>query len=371
MSETAGPDDGLDNPEGRSLATSSTGPQTEVVRAITAYADVKAALRDWTVFSSDFIGELDVRAYRQYPLEADPPTHTDYRAVIAPWFHRQRVAELDGPIRAIAVNLVAKLATAGHAEAIHELALPMVVQSLGVAFGRPQDVDEWLSWGPRIFDIDGRRDGRRLDAYLARVFDEVERRPREDIFSHLASSTFQGRPLTRLEKLGFASLVLAGGRDTVVNLIGAAIWRLASHEDERSRLAADPSLLPTALDELLRYLSPLPHMERKLTRTADGYPSGSQVALSFLSANHDPSEFSDPGAIDLSRRPNHHLAFGNGPHTCLGAHLGKLEARVFLEELLAVAPHFSLSDDPEIAWQPVGDSEVPQEFVSLPIALVR
>jgi cytochrome P450 len=164
---------------------------------------------------------------------------------------------------------------------------------------------------------------------------------------------------------------LAGGRDTVVNLISAAIWRLASYPDERARLAADLSLLPTALDELLRYLSPLPHMERKLTRTVDGSPSGSQVVLSFVSANHDPSVFSDPGTIDLSRRPNHHLAFGNGPHTCIGAHLGKLEARVFLEELLRAAPPFALADQAGIVWQAVGDSEVPQEFVSLPIALVR
>ena len=370
MGEKAGPDDGLDNPEARSLAASSAGPETETVPAISTYADVKAALRDWSVFSSDFIGELDVRTYRQYPLEADPPAHSEYRAVISPWFHRQRMAELEQPIRAIAANRVAKLASAGRTEAVHDLALPMVVQSLGVVLGRPQDVDEWLTWGPRIFDIDGQRDGRRLDAYLARVFDEVERRPGEDFFSHLASSRFGGRPLTRLEKQGFGSLVLAGGRDTVVNLISAAIWRLASYPDERARLAAELSLLPTALDELLRYLSPLPHMERKLTRTVDGSPSGSQVVLSFVSANHDPSVFSDPGTIDLSRHPNHHLAFGNGPHTCIGAHLGKLEARVFLEELLRDAPHFALADRPEIVWQAVGDSVVPQEFVSMPIALV-
>lgn len=338
---------------------------------MTTYAAVKAALRDWAVYSSDFQGQLDVRSYRQYPVEADPPAHSEYRAVIAPWFHRQRVAELEQPIRAIAADLAAELVSAGQAEAVHDLALPMVVQSLGVAFGRPQDVNEWLSWGKDAFDVDGRWDGRRLDAYLARVFAEVERQPGEDVFSHIARATFHGRPLTRLEKLGFGNLVLAGGRDTVVNLIGAAIWRLESHEDERAQLAADTSLLPTALDELLRYLSPLRTMERKLTQTVEGSPSGSQVVLSFLSANHDPSVFSHPGTIDLSRRPNHHLAFGNGPHTCIGAHLGKLEARVFLEELLRAAPHFRLTDEPEIVWQPVGDSEVPESFVSLPIAIVQ
>jgi cytochrome P450 len=337
---------------------------------IEGYAAVKAAARDWSLFSSELQGERDVRDYRQYPLESDPPAHSDYRAILTPLFHRRRIGEFEAPIRALAASLVGQFVEAGRVDAVNDLALPMVVRSLGIVFGRPQDVDEWLSWGARIFERDGHRDGRHLDAYLDRVFDEVERNPSDDVFSQIAASPFQGRPLTRVEKVGFGSLVLAGGRDTVVGLISAAVWRLASHPDERNRLARDPSLIPMALDELLRYLSPLPHMERKVTRHTGEISAGSHVALSFLSANHDPSAFANPETIDLERRPNHHLAFGNGPHTCIGAHLGKLEARVFLEELLRTVPDFAPDDEVRIAWRRVGGTEVPREFLSLPIAVL-
>lgn len=338
---------------------------------ITGYEAVKAAARDWEVYSSEFQAEQDVRAYRQYPLESDPPTHGEYRAILTPLFDRRRIAELEPQIRAIADELIANFASAGHADAVHQLALPMVLRSLGVALGRPQDVDEWLTWGLNVFERDGRRDGRHLDAYLERVFDEVQRQPGEDVFSHIAGAQFQGRRLTRIEMLGFGNLVLAGGRETVVNLICSAIWRLGSWPEERRQLATNPALIPVALDELLRYLSPLPWMERKLTKDVGEFPSGSQVALSFLSANHDPSAFSDPGTLDLARRPNHHLAFGNGPHTCIGVHLGRLEARVFLEVLLAAVPDFELTVGTAIAWQRAGNVEVPKDFLFLPVAVVR
>jgi len=338
---------------------------------VVGHAATKAALRAWTVFSSAYPFKPDIRAYRQYPLESDGPAHDEYRAILAPWFHRRRIEELEPRIRAVATDVIAGLASAGRAEAVHELALPMVVRSLGVTLGRPQDVDEWLSWGVEINIVDGRRDGWGTDAYLGRVFDEVGLQPGDDIFSHIATSTLSGRPLTQRDRFGLCSMVLTAGRAAVVNLLSGAIWVLASRPSEQARLAADPALVPTAMEEMLRYLSPAPEMDRTLLSDIDGFPAGSQVVLSFVSANHDPSVFHDPGTIDLSRRPNHHLAFGNGPHTCLGAHLGKLEARVLLEELLRIVPHFEHDGEPEISWQRVGDTDVPRDFMSVPIRVVQ
>ncbi|MCA1572095.1 MAG: cytochrome P450 [Chloroflexi bacterium] len=337
--------------------------------AVRGHAAVKAAVRDWPAFSSAYPFKPDIRAYRQYPLESDGAAHDDYRAILAPWFHRRRVDELEPRIRTIATALVRDLAAAGRAEAVNDLALPMVVRSLGVTLGRPQDVDEWLSWGVEINIVDGRRDGRGTDAYLSRVFEEVGLKPGEDVFSHIAASSFQGRPLTQRERFGLGSMVLAAGRAAVVNLLSGAIWWLASHPRERARLADDPTLVSTAIEELLRYLSPAPELERMVTGDTDWFPTGDQVAISFVSANHDPSVFPDPETVDLGRRPNHHLAFGNGPHTCLGAHLGKLEARVFVEELLRTVPRFRYDGDAQITWQQVTETRLPKDFISLPIGV--
>ncbi|MBA3851009.1 MAG: cytochrome P450, partial [Chloroflexi bacterium] len=319
-------------------------------QTITGHAAVKAAVRDWPALSSASPFKPDIRGYRQLPIEADPPDHSEYRAILTPIFDRQRVAALEPSIRAIAADLVAGLASTGRADAVHDLALPLVVRSLAVALGRPQDADEWLSWGLRNNEPHGRRDSRRTDAYVARVLDEVERRPGTDVFSRIASATIRGRPLSRLEKLGFGDLILSAGRAAAVNLVCGAIWHLASQPAERARLAADHSFLPAALDEWLRYLSPVPMMPRVATGMVATDPADGRVELSFLGANHDPTVFSDPERIDLSRRPNHHLAFGNGPHTCIGAHLGKLEARAFVEELLRVVPDFRPDGDPELEW---------------------
>jgi len=339
------------------------------LETVTDHAAVKAALRDWPVFSSAYPFKPDIRAYRQYPLEADGPAHDEYRAILTPWFHRRRIAELEAPIRAVATDLAQHLAAAGRVEAVSEVALPMVVRSLGVTLGRPQDVDEWLSWGVEINIVDGRRNGRGTDAYLATVFDEVALQPGEDVFTHIATSSFEGRSLTRSQRFGLGSMVLAAGRAAVVNLLSGAIWWLAAHPDERGRLAADPTLVPTAIEEFLRYLSPAPELDRMVTDGVHGFPTGSQVAISFVSANHDATVFPDPGTVDLSRRPNHHLAFGNGPHTCLGAHLGKLEARVLVEELLRIAPDFHHTNDPEIVWQQAGGTKLPRDFVTVPIGV--
>ncbi|CAN5824917.1 hypothetical protein BH20ACT4_BH20ACT4_04730 [soil metagenome] len=166
-------------------------------------------------------------------------------------------------------------------------------------------------------------------------------------------------------------MVLTAGRAATVNLISGAIWLLASRPGDRARLAADSTLLANAIEEMLRYLSPVPEMDRTVVNDIDGFPADSHVVLSFVSANHDATVFPDPGTLDMSRRPNQHMAFGNGPHTCIGAHLAKLEARVLLEELLRIVPDFECNAEPEITWQRIGSTDVPRDFVSVPIGVVR
>jgi cytochrome P450 len=343
------------------------------VAEISGHADVKEAARDWARFSSRLQGDRDVRSYRQLPLEVDPPEHTAYRSILTPIFGRQEVAALEPQLRTVAAELVAGLACRGAAEAVHEIALPMVAASIGLAFGRPQDIDELRSWGTETWQIlaDGTRSGLRLEAYLARVFDSVVTRPGEDAFSRIAAGRIDGRPLSTTEMFGLGNLIMAGGRDTVIGLISGAIWHLAGDAPQRARLAGDPGRIPVAIEELLRFLSPLPRMERTVTRDVEGpwgrAAAGEVVLLGFARANHDPSVFGDPDAIRLERSPNPHVAFGNGPHTCIGVHLARIDARVLLEELLEAVPDWHLGKGARISFEQIGGALVPVRFDELPI----
>jgi cytochrome P450 len=251
----------------------------------------------------------------------------------------------------------------------------MVASAIGIAFGRRQDIEEYRSWGLETWQTrdDGTRDGSHLDAYLERVFDEVSADPGTDVFSLVAQGEIEGQALTRTQMLGVGNLILAGGRDTVINVMSTAIWHLASHPDDRARLRADPTRIPAAIEELIRFLSPLARMERVATRDVSGSwgsaAAGEIVLLDFASANHDPAVFDAPGTIRLDRSPNPHVGFGNGPHTCIGVHLGRLETRVLIEELLATVRDWHLLPDPVIESDQVGDGEVPTKFVRLPVAV--
>lgn len=353
------------------------------VAEITDQASVKAAAKAWGTFSSDtgpslrpserLLGDSDVRTYRHLPLEVDPPAHTDYRAILTPIFGRQEVGALEPAFRAAARGLVGVLARRGSAEAVRELALPMVAASIGIALGRPQDVAELEGWGVSAWHTrpDGTRDGSHIDAYLTRTFDEVLVRPGADAFSRIAGGSIGGRPLSRHEMVGMGSLVLAGGRETVIHLIVGALWHLASHREARVRLAADPARIPAAVDELLRFLSPAPRIERVATDDVAGpwghASRGDMVLLGLAAANHDAAVFAEPGVVQLDRSPNPHVAFGNGPHTCIGVHLARIEVRIFLEELLAEVPDWRVGAGARFDVERFGGSEVPVRFHALPI----
>jgi cytochrome P450 len=343
------------------------------VAEVSGHADLKAAARDWRRYSSDLLGDVDVRDYKQLPLEVDPPEHGAYRKILDPIFARNAIAAKAPALREVARRLVAEFAAAGQPEAVHGLAMPMVVRGIGIALGREQDIEEYLSWGDDAWETlpDGTRSGARLHGYLDRALAEVQADPGDDAFSLIAAADFDGRPLTHEEQVGFASIVLTGGRDTVIGLISGAISYLADHPDDRARLAADPAKIPTALEELLRYLSPLPAMERIATEHVEGEwgaaDAGEIVLLGFAKANHDARVFDDPASLDLERKPNRHLAFGNGPHTCIGLHLARIEAQVFLEELLTAVPDWQHAGEPTITWGDVAGSRVPVYFGALPI----
>lgn len=342
---------------------------------LTRLADVRAAAKDWQRFSSRVQGDPDVRDYPQLPLEVDPPEHERYRALLEPILGRRAIAPREPEVRSIARDLITPFAAHGTVEAVHDLAIPMVATTIATVFGRPQDARELTSWGITSWEhlADGSRSGARLDAYVDRVLDAGARRdsPDDDAFARIATATIDGRPPTRLEQVGLANLILAGGRDTVIHILLGAMWHLGQDAAAQARLRAEPARLQLAIEEYLRFFSPNAGMERLVTTEVSGEwgraRAGDLVVLGWGPANHDPSAFDAPGEIRLDRRPNPHLAFGSGPHTCIGIHLARLEARVFLEELLAAAPSWRLGDGVEMETVRLGADVVPSTWQALPL----
>ena len=343
---------------------------------ITSLAEVRAAAKDWSRFSSRVIGDADVRDYPQLPLEVDPPEHGAYRALLEPILGRRAVASLEPAVRKIAGGLIHEFRRRGRTEAVRDLAIPMVATTIAHVLGRPQDTAELMSWGITSWEVrpGGTRSGARLHEYIARVLNEAARTPGDDAFSRLSTATIGGRPLTRVEQVGLSSLLLAGGRDTVIHLLCGAMWHLAGATAARALLRAKPERLPLAIEEYLRYLSPNPGMERRATTEVSGEwgsaASGDIVILGWGPANHDPGAFEEAGEIRLDRRPNPHLAFGSGPHTCIGIHLARLEARCFLELLLDAVPDWRLGDGVTFETARLAGDDVPARFDALALEVV-
>jgi cytochrome P450 len=355
---------------GRDVVSAGAGVRRIAAAAtLTSLAEVRAAAKDWQHFSSRLQGDPDVRDYPQLPLEVDPPEHTAFRALLEPILGRRAIVPREGELRAIARELVGAFARAGRAEAVQDLAIPMVARTIATVFGRPDDADELTSWGMTSWEQlpDGTRSGARLDAYVERVLADG----REDAFGRIASASIDGRPLTHLEQVGLANLILAGGRDTVIHTLLGAVWHLAQDPAARASLRSESRRLPAAIEEYLRYFSPNTGMERAATTDVAGEwgtaHGGDFVILGWGPANHDPRAFDAPGEIRLDRRPNPHVAFGSGPHTCIGIHLARIEVQVFLEELLAAVPDWRLAAGVAFDTVHLAGDEVPTLFQALPI----
>lgn len=348
---------------------------------VIGYQAVRQAARDYERYSSDLQGDRDVRDYRQYPLETDPPRHALYRDALQPLFLGASIAPHAGEFEELARRLVGGISARGGGELGRELALPYVMGCLTIVFNRPQDLDEWVSWGPdvwtaeayqkgevnreslialrnRDFSSPSQRSGRVLQAYLERVFGEAERleaegAPSRDIWDHLQRITIDGRRISRPEKYGMANVLLAGGRETVIKLLTGMCWHLIRTPQDRDLLTQNPSLRGRAIAELARFLSPLPKIERlEVGPDPDGAEpaAGEYRLLNWASANHDTSIWENPDVIDLRRERKPHLAFGFGRHSCLGMNLAEHEARALLEVLLADWPGWVFAGEPELSW---------------------
>jgi len=333
-------------------------------RVITGHKAVREALRDTATYSSDLQGDADVRDYRQLPLEVDPPRHHLYRVALAPYFVKPSIEKLIPEFSVISQDLIHQFFATESADVISELALPLVMKNLGVIYRRPQDVQEWISWGPDVWTASSAvRDGKVLHDYLDRIYIEAVTGASSDVWSDLAVLEIEGTQISSEEFRGIAGVMLAGGRDTVVKLFTGMIWYFGHNPKDLDLLRSNPELIDSAVQEFLRFLTPLPQMNRTTVPEsgASDLPDDRYVGVSFISGNFDETVFENPLVIDFNRGRNPHLSFGFGPHTCIGNHIAEIEAKVFLKTLLSLDYSWEIKNE-KIEFHEEALQAVPNSF---------
>lgn len=356
-------------------------------REIRGYKAVREAAKDTDRYSSHLIGDRDTRSYKQLPLEYDPPRHTKFREALSPLFMSQNIEPKQERFGRIARQLIDQISQQGCGELTTDLALPYVMGCLTEVYNRPQDLEEWVSWGPdvwtaaayqsgkvtpearravreRSFDGVAQRSGEVLEKYLDRVFSHA--RPAfdsdpatTDVWDWVSGVKIDGEGLTRDEMYGIANVLLAGGRDTVIKLVTGIVWHLIGNPGDRDYLKHHRGELNRAIAEMARYLSPLPRIERVLAEDKEvpleDRDSERYVLLNYLSANQDRSMWPDADVLDIHRERKPHLAFGFGRHSCMGMNLTEYEARAFLNALLDDWPDWEFDGEPQIEWVSEGE----------------
>jgi cytochrome P450 len=332
---------------------------------LSRHDDVQTALLDHDSYSSvDGVfptppGSDFVQSLLPMMVLMDPPRHNQLRALVSRAFTPRRIAALHDGIEELAQDLVERLDEgAGSADFVTDFAgvLPAVV--IADLMGVPrEDRDQFRQWSSLLVQADPTR-GQTTDAlsamasmygYFTDFLTDRRRAPREDLISALVYAEIDGVRLTDEEFLGFCVLLLVAGNETTTNLLGNAAVVLAQHPDSRRRLAADHTLLGQAIEELLRYDSPVQGLCRTLTQDITLHDtmmgSGESVLLLFGSANRDERVFPDPDVFDIDRKPEHQVAFGKGVHFCLGAALARMEAGIALAALLRRVPNWDVDLD--------------------------
>lgn len=285
-------------------------------------------------------------------LGADPPEHTRLRGLVSQAFTPRMVERLVPRMEAVAGGLLDAVRGRDEVDVVEALAYPLpvivIAELLGIPPGDREDFKRWsdaivatLGGGlepdtPRDLPVEVIGE---LVAYLARIVEQRRAEPREDLLSALVAAEVDGSRLSFPELMAMLILLLVAGNETTTNLIGNAVAALAAHPAELQRLRADPSLLPSAVEEVLRWSSPVQMTARVARRDTTlagvALPEGTPLLVWIGSANRDEDVFPEPGRFEITRSPNRHLAFGQGIHFCLGAPLARLEARVALEAFLA------------------------------------
>jgi cytochrome P450 len=297
------------------------------------------------------------------PLASDPPEHTRYRRLLRPFFSVRGVNRWLPTVRDLAGQLIDGFADRGHCDLVTEFAVPLPAQVFLSLFGLPlQDRDRLIAWKDAVLDAAGISGAEpaseasivlaaELYEYLVGHFARRREQGGTDILSQLLADTSEER-MTDDEILGLSFLFVLAGLDTVTSALSTAFAALARQPRLRQEVVADPAMIPAAVEELLRFDGPVVTVPRVTTRdvkvAGQVIPADSYVAVAIAAANHDAAEHADPGTADFGRGERH-LAFGGGPHGCLGAQLARMEMRVALEEWHRRIPDYQIAPGASIS----------------------
>ena len=328
------------------------------------YEGVNRVLSDHEAFSS-----------RSEPAEwmifQDPPRHTKLRALLSKAFTPRSIAGMEVRIRELSRGLLDRVAARGEMDLAEDFAIPLPMLVIGEMLGiPPEDRARFKRWNDAIVAMsyvfggdpeaakavmaEFRAVTGEMGEYLATLMTRRRESPRDDLLSRLAVAEVDGERLTPQDILGFFQLLLLAGSETTTNLINNAVLCFVAHREQLERVDRDREMLPTAVEEVLRYRSPLQWMFRIARRDVElngqVVPAGSTLLAMIGSANRDPAVFAEPEGFDVARDPNPHLAFGHGVHFCMGAPLARLEGRIALGDLLDRVTDVELALDGP--WEP-------------------
>jgi cytochrome P450 len=335
---------------------------------ISRYEDVWWALRHPEYFTSED-DSMELGEQPLLPLQVDPPQHTKYRRLLNPRFLPREIGRLEPDVRTLVTRLIDAFADRGHCDFHEEFATPLPSGIFLALMGLPRsDLPMFLRWRDDAIrpdvdptDFEGAMEIRRkaaheISEYFRRAIAEHRARPPDDrLLSQIVHFTIDGNELSEKELLGMSHLLLLGGLDTVTATLDCMIAHLATHPERRHQLLDDPARIPAAIEELLRWETPVTVLPRVVKQDLEmsgvQLHAGERITLVLGAANLDEEEFVET-EVDFGRDPNRHLAFGGGNHLCLGAHLARLELRVALEELHARIPDYRIPEGVELQVSP-------------------
>lgn len=335
---------------------------------LSRYEDVAAADRDWKTFSpmygvdlddtTDYFGEGTPAA--GFFLGYDPPRHDNVRRIFQKTFLPKGLEPVEGMIQQKVDELVAGFVDRGKADLAEEFAAPLPNDMTAEMLGFPR------SEQPRLTELletfiardpgdtgtipqEGLEAAAELKARCARILEQRRRAEgQDDLIGDMLDAKIESEPLPEDEIVGIMFFLFTAGADTVKGLLTNALWLLERYPDQRARLVENPSGIPNAIEEILRFEAPLPLMRRTAMRQVELHgqviPEGATVVLLFASANRDEREFEDPDRFDITREISRHATFGGGLHRCMGAPLARMEAKLALQTLVPQVPDYSISE---------------------------